>query len=174
MKEITLRRTYVIYLLFLSLLGISQPKNEKENTGITEVKFTLMHPMRGKNNHVNIHVNKVDTIHSVSVKVVLNDTVITKKKSVVLDKHITLSNYQYNQLVNSLVAITCLPVKEALNRLNKEGNIYVIRFGNDEAKIEYQFWNPNYNTNERDLKPFLNTCKYIVEMCGLDPKDILQ
>ncbi len=55
----------------------------------------------------------------------------------------------------------------------KDGTECEISYDTGGDKILYRYWSPDYETNERGLSDFLNTCKQIIIAAKLAPKDIL-
>jgi hypothetical protein len=78
-----------------------------------------------------------------------------------------------------------VPILNKINVLNKtdvpdnsvqvivDGHQFTIEYGTYTESVAYNIWHPDYDTKQRGLTNFLNLCKKIIEIGGLNPKDIL-
>ena len=89
-----------------------------------------------------------------------------------MNYHIVIDKNKFNELSNRTSDLNNINLNKALIN-GKDGTECIIEFGTYGSTVSYKFWSPNYDTEERELTYFLDFCKVLIEIGGLQPKDIL-
>jgi hypothetical protein len=110
----------------------------------------------------------------VSVKSNPLDSTSTKWKSTKINESYSISETEFNEIVDAVQRISCDQIKSNLGYFGNDGTICKITFGNYFSEISYKIWTPNHETKERDLQNFLTACEVVLETGNLNPIKILK
>lgn len=158
-------RTLVITAFCLiATLQISAQQND-----IYFVKFEFNHSLRIDNYHVLVELQRRGndiTVHVVTEPMEGYDG--TKR-----NYQFELSKAEFDEVCAGVKQIDCKDIVNDLGTLGLDGTICEIEYGSYATAISYKVWSPDLDTRKRNLTPFLNACKLILETGKLKPKEIL-
>ena len=55
-----------------------------------------------------------------------------------------------------------------------DGTTFKLEYGNTNSSASYSVWTPNYMTEKRKLNPFVDCCKTMIKLSGLENKDLFK
>ena len=110
---------------------------------------------------------------TIEIKKDLNTCILKVKYNTTsknIDTSYTLSTLQFDNLAKDIVKISSNDIIYSDGGL--DGGDFILEFGNFGNTVRYIVWSPNYDTEKRKLKPFLNICNQIINLASLN-SDIL-
>jgi hypothetical protein len=175
MKKMNNSLTLLIFILIMiSGTSFSQQANDKINV----IEFKFSSPRRSVYSDVIITLTKIKTITgevTVYARSYPMDIDENRKKASKIDTIFFIKDKKiFDDLLNEVVPVLN---KIDLTRSSMEGNDGIwctIEYGAYSGRLAYSFWSPYYETRQRGLTDYLNLCKKIIEIGGLNPKDILE
>lgn len=158
---------FMLILVFLSLACTAQKSNDK----IDYIAFDFSHSLRIPNHTVSIEIIERQNEVVVNVKSYpMKDA--EQWQSTIVDTSFTIDKDQFIELINKAKDLKKIDLAIAtLNGL--DGTECSIEFGTKGNTTKYKFWTPDYETNTRGLSDFLDLCKELIKVGGLNPKDVL-
>ncbi len=160
-----------IVLIFLLIFSTGVVFGQRKNDKITYIKFDFWHSLRIPNHTVSIEIIKRQSEVVVKVKSTPRNDNIKWKYSKV-DTSFYISKNKFIELSMKTSELNKINLNKALVS-GKDGTECTIEFGNYGNTISYKFWTPDYNTEQRGLKYFLNLCETLIETGGLKINEIL-
>jgi hypothetical protein len=139
-----------------------------------EINFSFTHSRRIPYNYVNINIIKRQDIITIKVKSIPLDTISLKWKYSIIDTTFMLSKHELDILIQSLNKIKSSDIISKLDFIGFDGTSYAIEFGSFDNTVKYKVWSPDYNTIERNLQSFLETCKFFITTAKLNLNDIIK
>ncbi|HUX53269.1 MAG TPA: hypothetical protein VMV56_02510 [Williamwhitmania sp.] len=84
------------------------------------------------------------------------------------DTSFNLGEQQYNALCKALVNLQHHDFSKATVH-GLDGVECCLEYGEVNKPVVYKFWSPGYDTEARGLTEYLNACRLLLNMVGLDP-----
>lgn len=163
----------IFKLIFSILLLISSIQSFGQNADIYTVKFKFHHSRRIPDNYVSVSFERYgDSIH-VFAESIPKDTISLKWKETKRKYSFEISMVDFQKVVTAVTKINCTDIASGLSFSGHDGTTCGIEIGGLGNGITYRVWTPNYNTQQRNLQPFLDACKVILLTAKLDPEKIL-
>ena len=145
---------------------------EIAKTSEQNISFAFSHSRRIPNHLVNIFLIKSNK--QTSVRTFSEPMSYDKKwEHTYLDTSFTISNHQFDQLVQKIMKLENINFESAKVE-GKDGTNTSIKLKTGSKKYTYGFWSPEYDTYKRGLEDYLNLCKELITIGGLNPKEILE
>jgi hypothetical protein len=164
-----MKKYSVILLVLLSITNFSHAQTL--NQEINNISFRFNHSQRVPFNRVTIDIIKREKSVVVltnsepsSLDKVWKDSRINKTK--------TITNEEYEDLVKEVLNLTKMDLIRPLSLSGYDGYYCSISFGSSGNKITYTFWSPTNGTEYRGLTEFLDLCKKLITIGGLDYEQI--
>lgn len=161
-----------IILLISILTMISSICFAKQiNDKIEYIAFKFDHSRRIPNKNVTIEIIKRQSEIVVKVKSTpMNSDKQWEKTKI--DTTFTIDKKKFIELANDMLILNKIDLNKALTG-GLDGTECTIEFGQYKSTVAYKFWSPDYDTKQRGLSDFLSLCKKLIEVGGLNPKEIL-
>lgn len=159
-------------ILFL-LLSASYCSAQNLEDLITHVSFSFAHSLRIPYNKVHIKIIKRQNETEVLVRSEAMNNDKTWAYSVI-DTSFLIDKEIFEGLSHELSFLTQMDLRRPfLIDAGLDGTTCVIEFGCYGNTVSYKFWTPDSGTAPRGLTKFLELCKEIIRIGGLDPDEIL-
>ncbi len=152
--------------IFFFYSSFAQDDNE-----ISFISFELTHSLRIPNHHVFINIinkNKQPCVHLISTP----STRIRRRIFKATDSTFLIGIDTFKQLSADVLKLNNIDVVKA-NLDGRDGTTCKIEYGSADKVVKYEFWSPDFETEQRGLTNFLNACKKIIDAEYLRPKDVL-
>lgn len=157
----------MLILVFLSVACTAQKSNDK----IDYIAFDFRHSLRIPNHTVSVEI--ITRQNEVIVKVKSYPMKDAEQwKNTIVDTSFTIDKDKFIELTNKAVDLKGIDLKKAAIS-GEDGTECSIEFGSFGNTITYKFWSPDYETNKRGLFKFVDLCKELIKVGGLNPKEIL-
>ena len=161
----------LILLIFSLTMASRTCFAQQSNDKIDYIAFRFEHSLRIPYNRVIIEMingqSEIEVkVHSVPMN---NDKQWDNTK---IDKSFKIDTKLFTDLANEVFALNKIDLKKAMTG-GLDGTECSIEFGTFGSTVTYKFWSPDVETKNRDLTDFIRICKKMIEIGGLNPKDIL-
>jgi hypothetical protein len=159
----------VFLLVFLSITKLSHGQILDQE--ISNISFRFNHSQRVPFNRVTIDIIKSEK----SVVVLSNSeprSLDKAWKDSRINKTSTITNEEFKDLVSKVLSLTKMDLTKPLSLSGYDGYYCSIEFGSSGNKVTYTFWSPTNGTEYRGLTEFLDLCKKIIIIGGLDYEKI--
>lgn len=143
----------------------------QDNRDVTFISFELTHSRRISNHHVFINIinkNKRSSVHLIATS--LGETKIRIYK--VKDTSFTIIDEKFKEVNAAILQLQQIDTSKGIVN-GIDGTNCKVEFGSANKTVKYEFWSPDYETEQRGLTDFLNACNKIIEAAHLQPKDVL-
>jgi hypothetical protein len=91
------------------------------------------------------------------------------------DTIIEISSESFNKIASMAMELSSSLIMEGTNpsdpMIGNDGVVMNLELVVTMDRISYNIWSPTYNTEERNLKPFLDICNEILAIAQLDLKE---
>ena len=164
-------KTFCLFLLLFFLFTENNKTFSQDSNEMTFISFELTHSLRIPNHHVVINIvnrNKQQSVHLITNPL----TKIKNKVYKAQDTVFAINVDEFEALSNAVLKLNDMNVAKA-ELSGKDGTTCNIEFSSADKTVKYEFWSPDYETEQRGLTDFLNACKQIIEAAHLRPKDVL-
>jgi hypothetical protein len=147
-------------------------KNKGTNDKIKIIEFKFEHSRRITNYQISIRIIKQMTgqVRAYVNSVPMNND--EKWKGSKIDTSFIIGKEVFVDLANEVLILNKIDVTSSSIQ-GVDGTTCTIGYGTYSGSVSYEFWSPDYETEQRGLTDFLNLCKKIIEIGGLNPKEIL-
>jgi hypothetical protein len=166
-------KKYFALLIFILSLITEACFAQQANGKIDFIKLNVKLWKRPPYYKVNIEIRKGMGEVFVSVNAgtwdkLIIDTTFKIQKEVFVD----LSN-EVVPTLNKINVLNKTDLPDNTVQVIVDGHNFSIEYGTLTESVVYNIWHPEWDTRERGLTDFLNLCKKIIEIGGLDPNKIL-
>jgi len=143
-----------------------------------QINLEIFNPKNKKNNRLRLSLYRDDSsLYVISVKnnpEFKNDNYETwlKRDS---DTALKISKEDFNSVAEKVIALSSFEVLKGMNPSNpiiwNDGIGVILEMVVNMDKIKFSIVDPNYNTKERNLEPYIVICKEILLLAKMQFKD---
>lgn len=91
-----------------------------------------------------------------------------------IDTIITVSKYDYNLIIDNIQSFNYNEIINESQTSGLDGTVCELEYGSWQNSVIISIWSPDYDTKNRKLDKFLETCEFILKCANLNPKEILE
>lgn len=155
-------RSFIIIIYLFASLGAFSQKD------VSNIEFTYTNERRSENRKTAIKIYRVKKSPQYQLSLVLKDVSKNTK-----DTTFNITKQKFEEVVKAVNDISCVNIMSDIGNDGMDGTSSEIKFGNFGSFITYHIWLPVQQTKERNLESYLNACKLILVIAGLNPEVIL-
>lgn len=163
----------IVKAIFTIVAIIVTNQSFGQKNDIYNVKFKFHHSRRMQDHDVSVYFQRLGDNIQVYVKSMPKDTLSVKWKETKREYSFELNMTEFEKVVAAVKKINCSDITNGLGYSGFDGTTCEIEIGVGGSGITYKVWSPDYETNERNLRSFLDACKLILVTAKLDPQAIL-
>ena len=160
--------------IFLIFTFLASHFCEAQKIEIDKISFYYQSSLRIPFNNVSVEIYKREDGKSAFAFVKsepANDNSEWKYSNINTHKEIEIENF--NSLKKKISLLEKINFDTAYQE-GGDGNTCKLEFSAKGHGISYEFWSPNFETDERGLTVFVETCKEILKLVGLNDKEVLE
>lgn len=147
------------YFLYCILLVYVFSCAKLKDSNIEFISLKINSWERSDYNDVSIYIDKEKSKSSVILQ-------YKNRKNSLISKNFEIANTVFEDLAKQCTALETIDLKKAYS-IGLDGKNVNIEFGANGKSINYNFHEPNSNTEKRDLNMFMNLSKKIISVSNL-------
>ncbi len=137
-----------------------------------QLKFTFQHSLRIPDNYVSVvFTNGLDSV-DVHVQSLPKEASEAKWAASKKEYSFRIGKAEYAQIIRSVQRIDQWAITAAADFKGFDGTSWKIEFGDMRKPVIYNVWSADFQTQARHLQPFVDACKFILQVSKLDPQVI--
>lgn len=154
-----------------ALLFFIAPQFANAGAKVDFITLDFLHSLRIPNHHVSVEIRNqggellVHTISNTRGK----DSIFNHTK---IDTLFSISFEPFLKTVVLIEILDTVAVQQNIEVDGLDGNACTVSFGNAEKSTSYSIWSPDFDTDDRNLRTYLNLCYQILMVGGLEPDEI--
>jgi hypothetical protein len=141
------------------------------------ILLDFFHSLRIPNNHISI---KIENMNGIEVKMRVKSEPLEKYRQkwnhTIMDTTFNVSFSDFSKAVDKFKRILSSDVCDVSvhDGMGVDGTTFKLEYGNTNSSASYSVWTPNYMTEKRKLNPFVDCCKTMIKLSGLENKDLFK
>jgi len=166
-----LKLIFPVVLFFICNFSFGQTKHEW-----IDIKLNIKHSKRIPNNFVEISIER-NRVNKKVVNVEIKSKPFKGAKgweNSSIDTVFTASLENYSKIVESIKYLKQEDFYNNFSLMGVDGYNAILTFGSSSNSITYNVFSPTFNTKNRKLNPFLETCELIVDYVDLNFENIFE
>ena len=159
----------LLVITLFALTSLTMCKNEADK--VEYVKFELIHSRRIPNHKVQIEITKKNSIYFLHLQSspIARNTIWEKTR---IDTTFIIDNTAFKKVSREVYKLSKCDFSKS-EIMGLDGYDCTIKFGFEGKEKTYNFWTPNYDTEERGLTDYLKACNLMIKTAGLKTEEIL-